>query len=199
MKKNSDADERLRKYVNALEKTNKNLIIALKTMYKYTYTIEKTNKDLLNQLDSQVKASDMTLFGKELDKSSVAYRLMNLVMDMPEEEQEDLLTRLEERILQKEVRDNFRKPFFMNVNYATCERNYNDFIKDISAGGLFIETRRPFSIGQDIVLTFPFPEEQKHVKVSGEIVRTTENGIGVRFKMSELEQQQLTECLMAMV
>ena len=93
----------------------------------------------------------------------------------------------------------FRKPFFMNVNYATCERSYNDFIKDISAGGLFIETRRPFSIGQDIVLTFPFREDRKHVKISGEIVRTTENGIGVRFKMSPPEQQQLTECLMAMV
>jgi Tfp pilus assembly protein PilZ len=197
MKKNSD--ERLRKYLNALEKTNKNLIIALKTMYKYTYTIEKTNKDLLNQLESQVKTSDTTLFGKELDKSSMAYRLIDLIMDMPEDEQEDLLAQIEERILQKEVRDHFRKPFFMSVNYATCERSYNDFIKDISAGGLFIETRRPFSIGQDIVLTFPFPEDRKHIKISGEIVRTTENGIGVRFRMSEQEQRQLTECLMAMV
>ena len=188
----------MKKYVNALEKTNKNLIIALKTMYKYTYTIEKTNKDLLNQLDSQVKTGDMMLFGKEVDKSSLAYRLMDLIMDMPEEEQKDLLARLEENILQQEVRDHLRKPFFMNVNYATCERSYNDFIKDISAGGLFIETRRPFSIGQDIVLTFPFPEDRKHVKISGEIVRTTEKGIGVRFKMSGQEQQQLTECLMAM-
>jgi len=184
----------------ALEKTNKNLIIALKTMYKYTYTIEQTNKELLNQLDNQVTSNGITSFENQPDKSSVAYRLIQLIVDLSEGDQEALLEQLELGILQKEVRDHIRKPFFMTIDYAIHERSYNDFITDISAGGLFIETSRPFTIGEDITLSFPLPiKYSRHFKITGKIVRTTEKGVGVKFKMNDLNQGQLPQSLLEMI
>lgn len=196
---NTKSDERLQKYLVALEKTNKNLIVALKTMYKYSYTIEQTNKDLLNQLDNHITSRSMASFEKQQDESGVAYQLMELIMNMPEDDQNRLLEQLQLGILEQEVRDHTRKPFFMTIDYATHERSYNDFITDISAGGLFIETKRPFDIGQDITLSFPVPKYNKHFKIAAEIVRTTEKGVGVKFKKREPDQEPLTQSLLEMI
>jgi Tfp pilus assembly protein PilZ len=55
-------------------------------------------------------------------------------------------------------------------------------IKDISAGGAFIEFSRPFPIGQEITLVFSSLGDQKPVRIIGEIAWTGPQGIGVKFK-----------------
>ena len=114
--------------------------------------------------------------------SSVADRLISLVMELSEEQQETLLKELELK-LSKERGRHTRKPFITVVDFASQGRAYREFIKDISGSGVYIQTSRPFSVGQDVVLTFPFPNSQKHVKITARIARVNDKGIGVQFDM----------------
>ena len=140
----------------------------------------------------------MDTFGKELNKSSVLGRLFELIRNMPEDEQLDLLKELEERLF-RDKRKHTRKHFFMVVDYSAEDRVYKDYIKDISAGGVFIETPTPFSVGQELSLSFPLPNYQKYVKTTGEVVRISPHGIGVRFKMVDQDQEAMIKSLLEMI
>jgi hypothetical protein len=73
----------------------------------------------------------------------------------------------------------------MVVDYATRGRTYKDFIQNISIGGVFIETRTFLGSGQKVAMSFPLPNCKKHVKITGEIVRTSLHGVGVKFILIE--------------
>jgi hypothetical protein len=73
----------------------------------------------------------------------------------------------------------------MVVDYATRDRTYKDFILNISIGGVFIETRTFLGSGQKVAMSFPLPNCKKHVKITGEIVRTSLHGVGVKFILIE--------------
>jgi len=117
----------------------------------------------------------------------VTARLIKLVMDLPTDEKLAILDELEERRIHGR-RQKPRRPCFMDVDYASDGRAFRGFIKNLSAGGVFIETSETFSIGDEIVLTFSLPETQDPIKIAGEIVRALPGGIGVQFKhtLSEL-------------
>ena len=68
------------------------------------------------------------------------------------------------------------------VDFVVENRVYSGFIHNISKGGAFIETVASFATGQEITMTFPSMEDQKHIKVAGEIVRIEPKGIGVKFE-----------------
>ena len=85
----------------------------------------------------------------------------------------------------RERRKHVRKPFFMVVDYATRDRTYKDFIQNISIGGVFIETHTFLGAGQKVAMSFSLPNCQKHVKITGEIVRTNLHGVGVKFILIE--------------
>ena len=123
------------------------------------------------------------------------FRLVELFEKLQENEQLALLRELEER-LSKGKRAHVRKPFFMVVDYATEDGNYRDFIQDISMGGLFIETSIPFLVGKEISLTFPLPSISKHIKIAGEIVRVTDQGIGIKFIIGDQEQTDMIKTLL---
>jgi len=114
---------------------------------------------------------------------------------MSEDEQLTLLRELERRLL-KWRRKRVREPFFMVVNYSVEDRFYTSHILNISAGGVFIETRIAFTAGQEISLTFPLPDYQKHIKIIGKIVRLTQQGIGVKFKMVNQGQEAMIKSLL---
>ena len=109
---------------------------------------------------------------------------MEMCMNTSEYERGNFLEKFEER-LAEERRKHARKPFFMAVDYATKDRTYKDFIQNISTGGVFIETRMPLYAGQKLAMSFPLPNCKKHVKITGKIVRTNVQGIGVKFLLME--------------
>jgi len=114
---------------------------------------------------------------------------------MSEDEQLALLKELEERLF-KGRRKHEREPFFMAVDYSAKDRFYKDYIQDISAGGVFIETRMPFRAGQEVSLSFPLPNYQKYIKIMGEIARVTTRGIGVKFKTVGQDQEVMIKSLL---
>ncbi len=80
-----------------------------------------------------------------------------------------------------DYREDFRISCFLAVDYSTKDRLYQDFVNNLSRGGVFIETSAPFQMGQTVSLTISVPFLDKTLKVAGTIVRTERNGIGVQF------------------
>jgi hypothetical protein len=69
---------------------------------------------------------------------------------------------------------------------ADCRTMENDFqapINNISSGGVFIDTRQRLFVGQEIAMKFDFPGTRKTIMANGEIVRTSFEGAGIRFRM----------------
>jgi Tfp pilus assembly protein PilZ len=135
---------------------------------------------------------------KKTNESGVTARLLELIKNMSQDEHLALLKELEERLF-KDKREHQRKPFFMIVDYCTDDRVYKDYIQNISAGGAFIETHMPFSVGQEVSLSFPLPNYQKYIRIAGEVVRISPQGIGVKFKMATQDQEAMIKSLLEMI
>ena len=119
----------------------------------------------------------------------ISQKIMSLVQNLSEEKKQLLLDLLVEW-QQKELRSDSRMPCLVAVDFATKKRSYRDFMHDLSKGGVFIETRETFSIGDKVSMTFSMPDNQNHFKISGNIVRSEGNGIGVQFDTKLSSQQE---------
>lgn len=119
-------------------------------------------------------------------------RIANLVRNLSEEKKQQLLDVLIEW-QQNEQRDDERMSCLISVDYATNKRAYKDFIQDLSKGGVFIETRAAFAIGEVLSMTFNMPNTQFHFKVTGKIVRVDPVGIGIRLnhKLSSYQEDMI--------
>jgi len=127
------------------------------------------------------KELQRTLSEEELSKALTTARLITLVTNMSEEEQKSLLKELEGKNLKK-TRKHPRKSFTISVDYVAQDRVYRDMIQSISASGLFIETRKPFLVGQEIRLVLTLPGYDRPIKLNCQVVRTNQQGVGVTFK-----------------
>ena len=80
-----------------------------------------------------------------------------------------------------DYREDSRIPCFLPVDYSTQNRVYQDFINNLSNGGVFIETSADLATGQALAMIFNVPSLSKTFKISGKIVRSEADGIGVKF------------------
>ena len=108
-------------------------------------------------------------------------KLFQTVISLGEEQQLALLRHAEE-LLGNEKRANARKSCNIPINFAIYDRVYSDHIKNISPNGLFIETRKPLLVGDEITMTFRLEGFDKPLKIKGEIAHATRFGVGVEFK-----------------
>lgn len=134
---------------------------------------------------------------KQLLKDNITNHLFKLVVSIPEDQQETLLEQLKVMIQQKGDREHQRKACLITVDYAVGGRAYTNYIQDISPTGVFIETSESFPVGQEVLMTFSFPGREDSFKISGEISRTTAEGIGVKFKYESQFLQDIIEDFVA--
>jgi Tfp pilus assembly protein PilZ len=134
----------------------------------------------LFDLGTNIKG-DMNTSENQIDKASIAARLLNLILDVPVDQQLKLLKLLDDWKY-KGARKHPRKQWVIPVDLATRDQTFKESIKDISNGGVFIETKNPFSTGEEVTLIFQLPNRTKPLEVIGKIVRSDPTGIGVRFK-----------------
>ena len=69
---------------------------------------------------------------------------------------------------------------------AECKTENSTFrgiVKNLSTEGIFIETNKPISIGEEIAFSFILPASKKAVKATGVVVRSAFSGIGVNIKI----------------
>jgi len=114
------------------------------------------------------------------EAAALTRRLLKRVAGMSFEEQRALLEMLETRT-DVEKRELPRRSSALVVTYTDACRLYEDLARDISAGGLFIETRKRFVVGDQIGIAFRLPDVSAPIRLSGKIVRTSPTGIGVQF------------------
>ncbi len=136
--------------------------------------------DLINQISED----QLILILKELLKEKFSSLLFKLIIDMSDEQQAALLKHLQKKdhaIGSTERRRYSRNACLIPLTYVVQERQYDGYILDISDHGVFIETGNFFFSGQEIIMTFSAPQYQKRLKITGEIVWSSQNGIGVKF------------------
>lgn len=82
------------------------------------------------------------------------------------------------------IREYPRLTCYLMVDYVCGGKVYHSCIRDISAGGVFIETTDSFEQGQDILLCFTLSESQEMLpfKIKGKVARTYHDGIGVQYE-----------------
>ncbi len=127
-------------------------------------------------------------------EASVYEQLVGIIKNISEEKQLKLLELLKQWNEQGN-RDYNRKSCLIAVDYSSQDRFFRDFIQNISAGGVFIETREVFSPGQEIGLTFSIPNSQIPFRISGRITRTSSKGVAVKFLKVTGYQEEILNSL----
>jgi len=145
----------------------------------------------------------MNTQSKQYRKLNIAEAVVEYVRGMPQGERDILLRDLFEEELESRGERVFKRvPVFTSVNYAVEGRAYQDFVRNVGAGGVFIETSEHFSVGQSVSLTFSLPNYSRVIKITGEIMRTTPKGVGVEFKVAERRRWErffVSEALLAVI
>jgi len=123
---------------------------------------------------------------------------MRLIQQMTPEERLGLLKEIEKNPSRREKdqgRSNERKRYTLAVDYADVSRAFTDYLQDISVSGVFMISRRPFQVGEELFLRINFPHEVYPFKVLSEVVRITSEGVGLRFKFDDEKQQAVLASL----
>jgi PilZ domain-containing protein len=118
------------------------------------------------------------------EHNDVVLHLIKLILEMNPEERLDLLVKLEEfpvKNLSLGDRDGIRRLYDQTITFSTQDRQYTALCKDISNGGIFIQTEGMFQLGQLVNLDIPYSSGRRSIKVPAEIVRVNPDGIGLKF------------------
>ena len=67
------------------------------------------------------------------------------------------------------------------THFAANRQLFRGVIKNLSAGGTYIQVKGRFAVGGDVIVAGPFAADQEETKRYGKIVRLDANGIAVRF------------------
>ncbi|MEW6672610.1 MAG: PilZ domain-containing protein [Thermodesulfobacteriota bacterium] len=114
-----------------------------------------------------------------MDDIQVKMRLIELIHAMPVDQQRDLLKLLEwgRRDQRKYVRKACGRPAALSVR----DNRYEGVAKNISDGGMFIETPATVSVGQEVSLTISLFSFEEPVTITGKVIRTEPVGVAVKF------------------
>jgi Tfp pilus assembly protein PilZ len=125
----------------------------------------------------------MEVNDNELERNEVRAFIFEIINDMSDTEMRQLLKDLENwRKSKSEKRKHTRKSTPLEITYSSDQRRiFEDFVRNISAGGLFIETNLISELGQSLTMTFSHPGSGEPIKVMGKVVRVDSEGIGVEF------------------
>jgi hypothetical protein len=141
-------------------------------------------------IDSRIGVFTMDSSEKSLQDPTVTHELFQLISKMSDDERRTLLKLLEEGLLKGRCRRlHIRKALHAPIHYTTKGGTFRDFIQNISLGGLFILTRRTFSVGQGVAIPFSPPRIGTTVWVAGDVVRVSEEGIAVKFRSTNARQK----------
>ena len=85
-----------------------------------------------------------------------------------------------EKVPAGERRRTVRIPYRTSVKCYTTDGPIKGMIRDLSVQGLFVDIRKPFSVGQKFELDFTFRSGKHSMKLQAEVLRQTRDGIAIR-------------------
>ena len=83
----------------------------------------------------------------------------------------------------KDARKNVNTTELLVANCRTMDSDFQAPIENVSSGGVFLNTNQRLFVGQEIAMKFDFPDAGNTIMANGEIVRTSFEGAGIRFRM----------------
>ena len=83
----------------------------------------------------------------------------------------------------KNSRISFVKNQLLTAKCETIDSMFSVSVQDLSSGGAFIYTKRKLRLGQEIAMTIKLPDAAEFFLVTGEVVRISAEGYGVKFKI----------------
>ena len=119
----------------------------------------------------------------ELGRNEVRAFIFEIIDDMSETEMRQLLKDLENWQKSKNEKRKYpRRSTLIDITYSADQRRiFEDFVRNISVDGLFIETNLLSELGQKLTMTFSHPGSGDPIKVLGKVIRVDSGGIGVKF------------------
>lgn len=86
----------------------------------------------------------------------------------------------------KLIREQQRYTTTLKVTYQTTEDFVVDYTRNISAGGIYVDSKRPPALGSSILFYLHPPGEHEPIELPGEVAwRQPGKGFGVRFSRSD--------------
>ena len=83
----------------------------------------------------------------------------------------------------KDKREHQRKKCSTSIGYASLDKNHTAIIKNISEGGVCLDTPEALDVGRDIAMKIQLSREQEPIVIIGEVVWNSPSDMGVKFKM----------------
>jgi uncharacterized protein (TIGR02266 family) len=99
----------------------------------------------------------------------------------------------------KEKRKHLRRPVNILLKYKIVNKFFEDYIKNISLGGIFVETPHPLPVNTQLKVRFSLPEMKRPIETDGIVVHTIQrhathdpkiSGMGIKF--SDLDRESRT-------
>jgi len=106
-------------------------------------------------------------------------RLTALIDGLTEDQLKTLLKYLES--LKAGYRMHTRTDCNIAADYTVHEKTFQDFINNISAGGVYITSGNTHLIGREISMDFKLTGYPKSIRIFGKIVRSDAKGFAVKF------------------
>lgn len=85
------------------------------------------------------------------------------------------------RLANKEARLYRRVRCSEDTHFAANRMLFRGVIKNVSEGGIFVQTKERFTVGQEIIVAGPFGDNNEDVKQLGKVVWQDDSGIAVQF------------------
>ncbi len=94
----------------------------------------------------------------------------------------------------QERRSYTRKRCLISIDWSVSENVFTSTIRDISHGGMFIETSDVFELGQQLSLKILAPEKIKKINnLSARVIRIEPDGIAVEFEKEDQKQFEMIQ------
>ena len=148
----------------------------------------------LFRMIGNLSEEELLVLLKQLLGDNFTVQMFKLILELNENQRHILLQKLEAMASEQpdfEKRGHSRKPCLISVDYTVQNRDYRSFILDMSAFGVFIETKNLFPPGLEIKMIFTVPSQQNPFKLTGQIVWSGTQGIGVAFKYLTRPQMEV--------
>lgn len=88
-----------------------------------------------------------------------------------------------------------RVPVRIRIEYETADRFFQDYIRNLSLGGIFIETSNPLPVKTRLNVQFSLPGLKKPISADGMVVHTQSLGkqnpavVGMGIRFAELDER----------
>jgi len=118
--------------------------------------------------------------------TNIIEELTSLAERLPEEKERQLLSLIAS--WREDVRRSPRESYNELLKFSSSKGAHYGHARDISGTGVFVETLADFELGEQVSLELTFISAPNPVRLTGEVVRKEEDGVGLRFDQQSQDQ-----------